>query len=84
MAGAAANLCSAPVFMRKQSNMKISKSKAFIDKQKCIGCGACISVCPKKAIIMKPGWYCFIHEDKCVGCGKCVSICHKQASQYRS
>lgn len=62
--------------------MKNNKHIVIIDCQKCIGCGACISVCPVQAISMKSGWHCYIQTDKCVGCGKCVSLCHKQASHF--
>ncbi len=53
--------------------------KAFIDETKCVGCGACISACPEKAIRMKSGWKSYVLEDKCVGCGTCVSVCHRKA-----
>ena len=49
------------------------------DITKCSGCGACMVVCPKSAIQMKPdarGWlYPGIDETLCVDCGKCVHVC---------
>ncbi len=49
-----------------------------IDKDKCIGCGACVKDCPashlriedKKAVIQ---------NDMCIGCGHCYAICPKEA-----
>lgn len=45
----------------------------------CCGCGACVSVCPKDAIAMKPDGYGFpyprIDEDLCVGCRMCLKVC---------
>ncbi|MGN0203315.1 MAG: ATP-binding protein [Coprococcus sp.] len=61
------------------STIHIQSFKAFIDTDKCVGCGACISACPAQAIIMKPGWISYVQEDKCIGCGKCAALCHKNA-----
>ncbi|MCD8018761.1 MAG: 4Fe-4S binding protein [Clostridiales bacterium] len=53
--------------------------KAYIRTEKCVGCGACIAVCPSKAIYMKPGWKSEVEGAKCKSCGRCVEICHKGA-----
>lgn len=51
-------------------------SKAF---DKCTGCYACASKCPKEAIIMKTNsegfFYPYIDETKCVSCFLCEKIC---------
>lgn len=56
------------------------KIPILVDKKKhCCGCGACYSVCPKKAIKMvsdNEGFlYPKIDEDICIGCLKCENIC---------
>lgn len=47
--------------------------------EKCCGCTACISACPKKCIKMqtdKEGFlYPSIDENKCINCGRCVAVC---------
>lgn len=53
--------------------------QAVIDETKCVGCAACLSVCPEQAIRMKKGWITYVLEDICVSCGTCVSICHRNA-----
>ncbi|MCD8054251.1 MAG: 4Fe-4S binding protein [Lachnospiraceae bacterium] len=53
--------------------------KAYIRQEKCIGCGACISVCPAHAIRMKAGWKSEVNAEKCIGCGTCAMICHRSA-----
>lgn len=51
----------------------------IIDKQKCCGCTACLSVCPKKCITMKydsEGFaYPSVDENKCIECGACEKVC---------
>lgn len=49
------------------------------EKNKCAGCTACASGCPKKCIEMVPDEEGFLYPkidiEQCVGCGKCDSIC---------
>ena len=49
-----------------------------VDKEKCIGCGACIAVCPNEAISMKNG-KAIIDQKKCNKCLQCIDICPVQA-----
>ncbi|MBQ8824757.1 MAG: Coenzyme F420 hydrogenase/dehydrogenase, beta subunit C-terminal domain [Ruminococcus sp.] len=48
----------------------------------CCGCGACSSICPKKAITMKQDTFGFIYphieQEKCIDCGMCKKICSFQ------
>ncbi len=45
----------------------------------CSGCGACVAVCPKKAIQLRlddAGFYtAAVDEDLCVNCGLCKQVC---------
>lgn len=51
----------------------------FENKADCCGCGACLNICPKRAISMQgdeQGFlYPWIDEALCVGCGRCKSVC---------
>ena len=51
----------------------------FKTKKDCCGCTACMSICPKQAITMKPDedgfLYPTINTDLCVECGLCVKTC---------
>lgn len=44
-----------------------------IDKNLCVGCGACIDVCPQGALYMKDDKV--EVNDKCNLCGSCVGVC---------
>ncbi len=56
--------------------------KAYIDQNKCVGCGVCIQNCPAGAIVMMPGWRSQVNSAKCIGCGTCLKICHKKAVYF--
>jgi electron transfer flavoprotein alpha subunit len=44
-----------------------------IDKNVCVGCGACVDVCPQGALYMKDDKV--EVNDKCNLCGSCVGVC---------
>jgi ferredoxin len=45
------------------------------DEERCIHCGACISVCPTKVFNFNPSWNINLEEEKCVRCEICVKAC---------
>lgn len=54
----------------------------MVDKiigDRCTGCSACMSRCPKQAIILVPNnegfWYPSVLKTKCVHCNLCVNTC---------
>lgn len=49
-----------------------------IDREKCIACEACVSVCPVGAISMVEG-KAAIEQDICISCGACVGECPVEA-----
>ncbi len=50
-----------------------------LDKANCCGCGACVNICPKKAIKLKENSEGFLYpkidETKCINCGLCKKCC---------
>lgn len=57
-------------------------AKATIDREWCKGCELCVSVCPKKTLIVsatlnEKGYFPaeMTDEEKCNGCGMCFIVC---------
>lgn len=44
-----------------------------INKEKCIGCGACVKDCPGRALELRDKKAEYIH--RCIQCGHCVAVC---------
>lgn len=53
----------------------MKKRKAVVDQALCASCGACLKVCPKKALSIYKGIYAQVDETLCVGCKKCAAEC---------
>ena len=46
-----------------------------INTDMCIGCHACMGVCPAMAISDNGMGKCVIDKKKCMGCGTCAGVC---------
>ncbi len=51
------------------------------DDDKCVDCGACVSICPMDALTFDDDHSVTLHEDRCNGvtCGLCVNTCPQRA-----
>ncbi|MBQ1997901.1 MAG: 4Fe-4S binding protein [Spirochaetales bacterium] len=47
----------------------------FVDKEKCVNCHRCITVCPVKICNNGAGDFVTINHDLCIGCGHCIEAC---------
>ncbi len=50
------------------------KPKAIIDREICLACGGCISVCPQDAITMRSS-KAVVTKEKCISCEICIKTC---------
>lgn len=58
---------------------QLHKPQILFYKNKCIGCGKCIDICPINAI--EKNAFGLISGDKCVACGRCVDACLTNARE---
>ena len=47
----------------------------IIDKETCIGCGACVGVCPVTALSLDDEGKSECNADTCISCLSCVGTC---------
>lgn len=46
-----------------------------IDREACIGCGACTGVCPTASLTLDDEGKSVCNGDTCIDCGSCVATC---------
>ncbi len=56
--------------------------KAFVDPDKCLGCGVCAAACRFGALEIRDGTA-RVKETACEGCGVCVHVCPEKAVSLR-
>lgn len=65
-----------------------NKKITLASSDKCCGCSACFSICPKQAISMQENKEGFlqpvIDETKCIRCGKCQNVCPVLKPVYKN
>ncbi|MGB4985020.1 MAG: 4Fe-4S binding protein [Erysipelotrichaceae bacterium] len=50
-----------------------------VNQDECLGCGACVSVCPVEALSLNDDGKAECNEDVCIDCGACVATCPCEA-----
>jgi len=64
----------------KKNNIIVNKKgRVIIDDDKCIDCGACISLCPTDALHFNSEDRLEFSYEKCIGCLLCLNSCPKYA-----
>ncbi|MCK5766976.1 MAG: 4Fe-4S binding protein [Candidatus Atribacteria bacterium] len=60
------------------------KQEVIWNKDKCIDCGACVSICPVGALSLdKETFKLQFNYEECVVCGYCVEACPLQAIEVK-
>lgn len=59
-----------------------SKTLPEVIIEKCVGCGACMKICPANAIGIKKKKAILVKE-RCIGCGECTVICRTGAIEIK-
>ncbi|NLX49168.1 MAG: 4Fe-4S binding protein [Methanospirillum sp.] len=49
------------------------------NREECVDCGACISICPQDVFSFDTDWRLVVDEERCVLCGKCELACPHRA-----
>jgi nitroreductase/Pyruvate/2-oxoacid:ferredoxin oxidoreductase delta subunit len=49
-----------------------------IDRERCIGCGECVRVCPSQTLAMQDG-KAVVTGERSLGCGHCAAVCPVEA-----
>ena len=49
------------------------------DEEKCWSCGACVSVCPTKSIVVDDDYKVVVNYSSCIACGSCIDACSVKA-----
>ena len=63
------------LFKREGVEVEEIKKAIELDEESCFDCGACISLCPTKALRLVGDYSLELDEEKCIYCELCVPAC---------
>ena len=63
--------------------IEVELTKAVVNDDTCVGCGACASACPFDAITWSDFGKPIVNVEACTGCGICSATCPVAAMQLR-
>ncbi len=53
--------------------------KVDVKEEACVGCGACIDVCPVEVFALQQAKAVPANQDDCLGCESCIGVCGLEA-----
>lgn len=61
----------------RQKGLEVRRLTKLIawDEERCIHCGACISVCPAHVFTFDQAWTIHLEGEKCIRCDVCIKAC---------
>jgi Pyruvate/2-oxoacid:ferredoxin oxidoreductase delta subunit len=62
-----------------QNSVVVNKGRVIVDDDKCIDCGACLSLCPTDALYFDESLRLNFSYEKCIGCLLCLDSCPRRA-----
>lgn len=65
--------------LKKKNVEAIIQQGIEVDKEKCINCSACYSLCPVDAISIDKDYKTIFDAEKCISCSLCVDVCPTRA-----
>ena len=65
--------------LKKNDVIINKKGRVIMDIEKCIDCGACVSLCPTEALHMDEKELLEYSLEKCIGCLLCIDSCPRMA-----
>jgi len=66
----------------KNNNIIVNKKgRVIVDDERCIDCGACVSLCPTDALHLDAKERLELLYEKCIGCLLCLDACPRFALQ---
>ena len=65
--------------LKKNDVIINKKGRVIMDIEKCIDCGACVSLCPTEALHMDERDLLEYSIEKCIGCLLCIDSCPRYA-----
>lgn len=65
----------------EKAGIVVNRAKRVVkkDEELCIDCGACVSLCPVRAISVEDDWTIDVDDKECVGCKLCTYSCPTKA-----
>lgn len=57
-------------------------TKSIARNEKCIHCGACISICPTEVFYLNGDKKIELRAEKCIHCGACIKVCPTMALYF--
>lgn len=55
-----------------------------LEQEACLGCGMCLTVCPREVFVMERGKARISEQDACMECGACMRNCPAGAVRVQS